>query len=127
MRKNKHNYKRIVLIALTVLVVVIIFAFADYLFHLLKEEYAVPSRYFTNKIIYGTIIGLITYYFIRDKKPVIKSLIFSGIISVLLQIRYFLEGYNLDFIILFLFIHFAILLIVSYLSFKILDGKHTIK
>ena len=123
MRKNKNNYKRISLVVLTILVVIIIFTFIDYLFHILKEEYAVPSRYFTNKIIYGTIIGLITYYFDRDKQPVIKSLIFSGVISILLQIRYFVEGYNIDFVVLFFFIHFAILLIVSYLSFKILEAS----
>lgn len=123
MRKNKNNYKRISLVVLTILVVIIIFTFIDYLFHILKEEYAVPSRYFTNKIIYGTIIGLITYYFVRDKQPVIKSLIFSGVISILLQIRYFVEGYNIDFVVLFFFIHFAILLIVSYLSFKILEAS----
>ena len=124
MKKNKNNYKKIALVVLTVLVVIIIFAFIDYLFHMLREEYAVPSRYFVNKIIYGTIIGLITYYFVKNKKPIIKSLIFSGIVSVLLQIRYFLEGYNLGFVVLFLFIHFAILLLVSYLAFKILEKKY---
>lgn len=121
MRKNKNNYKRTALIVLTILIVIIIFAFIDYLFHMLKEEYAVPSRYFRNKIIYGAIIGWIIYYFVRKKKPFVKSLIFSGVVSVLLQTRYFLEGYDLSFVILFLFIHLVILVAVSYLSFKILE------
>lgn len=102
-----------------VLGIILIFALVDYFFHQLSEEYSVPPYYFPNKIMYGTIIGFITYWlFIPMKNPWLKSLIFSAIIAILLQIRYFLEGYPLDFVVLFLFIHFAILWLVSWVTFK---------
>jgi hypothetical protein len=118
---KKTEYKGIVKVILVVLVIIIVFTFIDYLFHLISEEYSVPSYYYKNKVIYGTVIGLITYFFIRNKNLLKKALIFSGVVAVLLQIRYYLEGYALDFVVLFLFVHFAILLIISYFMFKVLD------
>lgn len=111
--------KKIILSILLVLLIILLFALVDYFLHQLSEEYSVPDRYFTNKVIYGTIIGLIAFWLtVKMKKIWLKSLIFSGLVAVLLQIRYFLEGYPLDFVILFLFIHFAILWLISFLSFK---------
>ena len=102
--------------------IIFIFTIIDYLTHTLSPEYAVPSYYFGNKIIFGTIIGLITYFLIRkfmqDKKPLVKAIIFSAIVAVLLQARYALEGYALDFVIEFLIYHFLMLLPVSWLAFK---------
>src|SRR3989344_2974124 len=91
--KKKRTFKNLVLIFLAVLVIILIFTFIDYLIHQLKEEYAVPSYYFGNKIIFGTIIGLVAYLLVRKKNLPAKSLIFSAIISILLQVRYYLEGY----------------------------------
>lgn len=102
---------------LAVFAVILIFAFIDFLIHSSSEEYAVPSYYFRNKIIFGTIIGLIAYYFIRRTRPLAKALLFSAAVSILLQIRYFLEGYPIKFVIEFLVIHFAILLPLSLLFF----------
>jgi len=100
--------------------IILIFSAGDYFFHQLSAEYAVPPHYFPNKIIYGTIIGFVTYWlFVKVKPPLLKSLIFSAAIAVLLQIRYFLEGYPLDFVVLFLFIHFAILWLVSWGAFTL--------
>lgn len=121
-QKREINFKRILSIVLAVVIVILIFTFFDYLIHQLSEEYAVPSYYFKNKIIYGTIIGLIAYYFVRNKKLLVKSLFFSAVVSVLLQARYFLEGYSLEFVIEFLFIHFAILVLTSFVVFY-LFGK----
>src|SRR3989344_9549339 len=87
------NKKRLIWVFLVVLGIILIFTFIDFLIHLLREEYAVPDYYFKNKIIYGGIIGLITYFFVKNKSLLTKSFIFSGIVSVLLQIRYFLEGF----------------------------------
>ncbi|OGY46536.1 MAG: hypothetical protein A3A24_03775 [Candidatus Buchananbacteria bacterium RIFCSPLOWO2_01_FULL_46_12] len=99
--------------------IILIFALADYFFHQLSGEYSVPPRYFPNKIIYGTIIGLVTFWLLAGvRRPWLKSLIFSGVIAILLQVRYFFEGYPLDFVVLFLFIHFAILWLVSFAVFK---------
>jgi len=123
--KNKVNkkleIKNYLIILLIVLLIVLIFTFIDFVVHNLSEEYSVPDYYFRNKIIAGTGIGFITYLFIKKKRLFIKSLIFSAVISILLQIRYFLEGYSLKFVIEFLFFHFLMLLLASLIIFKIFN------
>ena len=121
-KKFKFDVKEILLIILAVVVVILIFAFFDYLMHQLSDKYAVPSYYFRHKIIYGTIIGAIAYYFLRNKRLLTKSLMFSAIVSILLQINYYLQGYALSFVILFLFIHFVILVLTSLFIFYLLDN-----
>ncbi|MEK6935608.1 MAG: hypothetical protein AABW67_02385 [Nanoarchaeota archaeon] len=103
---------------LIIFLIILIFTLIDAFIHSLSAEYAIPDYYFRNKIIFGTIIGFITYLFIKNKSLFTKSLIFSVVISVLLQIRYALEGYNLKFVIEFLFFHFLILLFTSIIIFK---------
>jgi len=117
----KLKIKKIIIILVSVLFIILVFALIDYFFHLLSEEYSVPSYYFTNKIIYGTLWGLAVYYFIRKLSPMKKSIIFSLIVSIFLQVNYFLEGYPLDFVLLFLGIHFIILLITSWIVFRIIE------
>ena len=81
-----------------------------------------PSYYFTNKIIFGTIIGYLTYIIFRKQKWHTRALLFSGVVSVLLQIKYYLEGYPKDFVFLFLGIHFVILVVISLFVFKIAEN-----
>ena len=113
------NFRNLILILLFVFVIISIFSLVDYFAHSLSEKYSVPSWYFRNKIIFGTMIGFIAYLWVRKKGLFTRSFVFSLLISVLLQTRYFLEGYPLDFVILFLFIHFIILLPVSLIIFKL--------
>ena len=115
------NIKKIFITFIVVLGIILIFTLGDYFIHILDEEYSVPSRYFTNKVIYGTIIGFITFLFVKKKKLLTKSLVFSAVVSILLQVRYFLEGYPKDFVFLFLAIHFAILLPISLIIFKLFE------
>ena len=124
MAKKKEDQLKLrgyVYILLIVLLIIIIFTFFDYLIHSLSEEYAVPDYYFRNKVIFGTGIGFISYLLVRKKNLLAKSLIFSLIISGLLQIRYFLEGFPLKFVLEFLLIHFLILFIISLIIFKLLE------
>jgi len=116
--KSKQTLKKVLIAFVIVLLIILLFAFVDFLIHLLKAEYSVPSYYFRNKIIFGTIIGLVAYYFVRNQKLFLKSLIFSLAVSILLQIRYFIEGYSLSFVLLFLGIHFIILLPISFLLLR---------
>jgi hypothetical protein len=121
-RANKNfdfNIKWFVVNFIFILAIILIFAFFDYLTHSLSPDYSVPSYYFTNKVIYGTFWGLIICYFVRKQKLIKKSLILSAGVSGLLQIRYFLEGYPTDFVVEFLFIHFAILFLVSLFVFGV--------
>lgn len=123
-KKNKKiSIKKIIYSFLIILLIILLFTLGDYFMHLIKEEYSVPSYYFRNKIIFGTLIGFLTLLFIRKMKPLKKSLIFSLTISVLLQIRYFLEGYSKNFVFTFLLIHFLILFPISLAIFKLFN-KH---
>ena len=119
-KKQKFNLGAIGIAIIGILAIILIFTFIDYMVHSLSADYAVPSYYFRNKIIFGTLISLIAYYFIRNKKPATKALIFSITVAVLLQIRYAIEGYALSFVLEFLVFHFLILLSVSYLIFRLM-------
>lgn len=116
------GWRKYFYIFLTIFLIILIFTFIDFLIHSLKEGWSVPDYYFRNKIIFGTGMGFITYLAIRRKSLLIKSLLFSIVVSVLLQIRYFLEGFSLKFVLEFLFIHFLILFIISLLIFKFLEN-----
>ncbi|MDP3765702.1 MAG: hypothetical protein Q8R04_04250 [Nanoarchaeota archaeon] len=116
------NFKNLTFILLFVFAIISIFAFIDYFAHSLSEKFSVPSYYFRNKVIFGTIIGFIAYLIFRKKGLFARALAFSASVSALLQARYFMEGYPLDFVVLFLFIHFIILLPVSLMVFKMI-GK----
>lgn len=111
--------RNLALLLLLVLVVISLFALLDYLAHSLSEEYAVPPYYFRNKVIFGTLIGFAACLLTRNRGLFTRSLAFSSSVSVLLQVRYFLEGYPPDFVVTFLFIHFLILLPVSLLAFRL--------
>lgn len=119
MKKGKLTWEKTIRIFLVVFGIILIFAMIDFLIHKLSNEYDVPGYYFRNKVIFGTLIGFFSYLFIRKQKLWVKSLAFSILVSVLLQTRYYLEGYPADFVFLFLGIHFAILLAVSLLVFKL--------
>ena len=117
------DFKKLFLLFIMVLGIILIFALFDFFAHTLNVEYSVPPRYFPNKIIYGTLIGFVTLLIFKKQKPLVRSLFFSGVISVLLQIRYYLEGYPKDFVFLFLGIHFIILFILSFSLFTFLSYK----
>jgi len=122
-KRKSLDEKKIIIRLVIVLVIILIFTFIDYLAHQTSEEYSVPSRYFTNKVIYGTLIGFISLFFLRKFNFFTKGILFSAIIAVLLQIRYFIEGYPLEFVLEFLLFHFLMLAPISVLAFW-LFGKH---
>lgn len=125
MKDNK--FKRFSLWLFIVIAIILFFTFIDYIVHNLNEEYAVPSYYFRNKIIYGTIIGFFSYFLIRKKTILNKSIFFSLIISILLQVKYFLEGYPKEFVFEFLIFHFLMLLPLSFITFKVIKKYKSIK
>ena len=118
---KRLNIKKTAFIIIAIFAIIVLFTAVDYFVHYLSSEYAVPSYYFRNKIIYGAVYGAIIYFFVRNQTPFKKALFFSGI-AVLLQIRYFIEGYPLDFVLEFLAIHYLILLPISWLAFRYIKG-----
>jgi hypothetical protein len=121
--KNKINYIKIFWIFVAVLATILIFFLIDYIVHSLSDEYAVPDYYFRNKIIFGTIWGLIIYFFIKKLSITKKSFVFSAFIAIVLQTRYYLEGYPIEFVIEFLFFHFLMLLAATLIIFNLMKNK----
>ena len=118
-KKRRFDLKSLFVSLIVVLCIIFIFSAVDYFIHSLSEKYSVPQRYFPNKIIYGTIIGFFAYLTFKKMDIFEKSFAFSIVVSLLLQARYFIEGYSLEFVFLFLIVHFIILLAVSFTIFKI--------
>lgn len=102
---------------LVVVIVIFLFTALDYAVHSLSPEYAVPSYYFRNKIIFGILLGLVAYVVFAKEKPWMLALLFSLSVSVPLQTRYLLEGYPLDFVWEFMLYHFLMLFVVSWPTF----------
>ena len=118
----KEKIKKLFLIFILIFIIILIFAFVDFLLHSVSAEYAVPPRYFPNKIIYGTIYGFFIFLLIRKKNPFLRTIVFSLTLDVILQMRYFLEGYPFDFVFLFLILHFLILVPVSWIFFRLMES-----
>ncbi len=121
---SKNKIKNLFLIFLIIFAIILLFAFVDFLLHSLSMEYAVPPRYFPNKILYGTIYGFFIFLLIRRQNTIMKALLFSLVVDVSLQTRYFLEGYPFNFVFLFLILHFLILVPVSWWFFKLMETKN---
>ena len=114
---KRLNFERILLTITIIFIAVVIFTAIDYLVHGLSPEYSVPDYYFKNKIIFATIIGSIVYFFIRKRVFWQKSLIVSLVTAVLLQIKYYLQGYPKEFVFEFMLFHFLMFLASSMLMF----------
>jgi hypothetical protein len=117
-----NKLKKIVISCIIVLVVILLFAGMDFFTHLLKDTWSVPDYYFKDKIPFGFLWGIAGLFIASKFNNVwIKTLAFSGIIAVALQVRYFIEGYDLSFVFIFLFLHFAYLYFFSFFMFKFFD------
>ena len=66
---RRVNYRGLFLAFLIIFITILVFTAIDYYVHTLSPEYAVPGYYFTNKIIFGTIIAFVAYYFVRKNGP----------------------------------------------------------
>ncbi len=106
----KENLERGIFVSILLLIVICLFAIADHFLHGLNASWSVPDYYFKNKIPYGFLwglIGLLAAWRVQDIW--LKAFMVAGVISVTLQVRYFLEGYPLGFVLIFLLFHFLIL------------------
>lgn len=97
------------------LIVILLFTIFDYYSHSLSDLWSVPEYYFRNKIPAGFLLGVLGLFLARNVQNVWwKSFVVSATIAVILQIRYYIEGYAPSFVFVFLLIHFVILyLLVS--------------
>ena len=106
--------------------VVAIFTFLDYLVHTLSggEIAAVPSFYYTHKIIFASIYAIVLVFLLgwfKINNVFVKSAIFAVVITGFLQIRYLLYySYSAFFHEVVISSHILILFIISaiYFSFE---------
>ncbi|VVB80829.1 Uncharacterised protein [uncultured archaeon] len=118
--------KPFILRFICILAAVLVFTFFDWIVHSSFEALAVPSWYFRNKIIYGTIIAFVASLVFR-KVSIPKQAALITIFTVgLLQIRYALYGYPWWFHVIVLTEHAIFLFITSFVALKILSrlAKH---
>ena len=98
-------FKRIGLI----LIIICLGTVIDYIVHLLDVRFSVPFSYFTHKIFYGTLWGVVGYLIFRKYITSSYSLAFviSIVPAILLQVIYYLQGTLLTWVVLlFLVLHF---------------------
>jgi len=84
--------------------VVVLGSVVDYGAHLMSPLFSVPPHYLPNKIMVGSLIVVVAFYLGRRfiRAPDRLALFVCAVVAILLQIRYFLEGYNLFFVLSFL-------------------------
>jgi len=119
--KKEIKYKFLKLVFL-VLLITVIATFIDWIVHSLRPEFYVDFEYYRNKVIFSVLWGVVVLFVIKKIKLTkninVKALIFSAFIAVVLQVKYFLLGYDLFFVILFLFLHFFMFLIPALIIFN---------
>ncbi len=109
------NKKALIWMLLLALIIITIATGIDYYVHTLEEEYAVPSLYFINKIIYGGLFIFIILIIFRKLHPSNKAIISALVTSLLLEVKYALQGYPKSFLIIFIFVHFGAILLPSWI------------
>ncbi|MEN9626288.1 MAG: hypothetical protein RL557_616 [archaeon] len=115
-KKIKHKFLKQIGF---VLLITSIATFIDFLVHSSSASFYVPFEYYQNKVIFATIWGMVILFVVRKMKNMhLKSFIFSLFIAAVLQVKYFFQGYDLFFVILFLFLHFLMFLVPSWIIFN---------
>lgn len=104
-----------------VLTVIVIGTIIDYIVHSASESFYVPFEYYRNKVIFGVFYAFIflhVWRWLGVKRAEWLALTAFGTVAVLLQVKYFLQGYDLFFVILFLFLHFLMFFIPGVFMFR---------
>lgn len=114
----KRLLQRLVLMAF----VVIVGTFIDHYVHALRPHWYVEAGYFRNKILFGVLWGLAGWYALRRVLAVTKSwqmaLGVPAVIALILQTKYFYQGYDLGFVVGFLFLHYLMFLPSALVVFR---------
>ena len=105
-----------------VLIVILIGTAIDWFAHGLSERFAVPEYYFPHKILYGTIIGSIALWVFRHwiRSDRLLAFAVTAAVAVLIQVNYYLQGYSLTFVFLFMAIHFVARFVPAFFLFPAL-------
>jgi plastocyanin len=120
---SKERTMHTVFTGAALLTVILLFTILDHALHGLQDRWSVPDYYFRNKIPYGFLWAVVGLYLCRRWRSVwARALVVAGVVSVTLQFRYFIEGYPLDFVFIFLLVHFVILAVLLAGMFRVLKS-----
>lgn len=112
-----------VMILMILMIVILLFTIIDLMVHSVSDTWSVPEYYFKNKIPFGFLWWIVGIFCSKKIKNIWwKSGVIAGIIAIALQMRYFIEGYAISFVFLFLLFHFIILYLLFWGMFFV-DGK----
>lgn len=115
---SKYNLilKRIGLLLVMMLVATLI----DWMVHSSSPKFYVPFEYYRNKVLFGAFWGLVGFYVFKRwvKNLNWLAVTVAAVIAIVLQTKYFLEGYDLYFVFLFMGLHFIMFLIPTSIIFK---------
>jgi len=103
-----------------IFLIIVFGTFIDFLVHQSYPPFHVPFEYFPNKIIFGTFWGVV-FTLIAEKLSFSwkkKSIFVPLMVAIVLQTKYFFQGYDLSFVVIFLFLHFFMFLPASFIIFK---------
>ena len=105
-----QRIRSIVQQAILILSVICIGTVGDWFAHDASPLFAVPEYYFPHKILYGSLIALLALWAYRHFVPSDRWLAFCVTLTtaILIQVRYFLQGYDLTFVLLFAGVHFIV-------------------
>ena len=91
----------------------------DWLTHNLGAEHTTASEYFSDKIIYATILGLIGLGVLRNENDMTRKAVWISLfVAITLHGRYYTQGYEPSFVVLFLLIHFFAIFLPMLVVFK---------
>lgn len=107
---SKEKIRKGFFVGAVLLIVILLFTIVDHVIHSLQSGWGVPDYYYKDKIPAGFFWGVVGMFLAKRFQNIwLKSLVVAGVIAVTLQVRYFIEGYALDFVLIFLIFHFLIL------------------
>lgn len=104
-----------------VLVIIVVGTIIDYVVHSASESFYVPFEYYRNKVLFGVFYGFLFLHvgrWLGIKKAEWLAFFSLAVVAISLQLKYFLQGYDLFFVILFLFFHFFMFFIPGVFIFR---------
>lgn len=120
--KVSINYKALLKQLLLIFIAILIGTIFDWFIHQTSRSFTVPTEYFPNKIIFGTFWGFVAFKILRNYVKVknLNHIAFymSLFVAVILQTKYFLQGYELYFVFFFMFVHFWCFFLPTVILFR---------
>lgn len=113
--KIHHNIKILALMILIALSA----AGIDWVTHNLELEHSIEPGYSSDRIVYAVILGLIGLSLMRNQNDMTKKAVWISLfITVALHARYYLQGYDAAFVVLFLSVHFLAIFMPMLIVFR---------